>query len=476
LYYILVQQLKIKLNAKTISMQYLTANSAFDIDCLDLNEQNLILKLINQIIFTIFAILYFKLKAMNYFLTNIHVNKIFHLENFDIPLDNDNPKHLIITGKNGSGKTLLVNAIVEFLDKIKNDKRLDFLNFSKNIKSSREQLEKVRQIDPTQVSHWNQNVVHWETQINITFGKVELRFNDIANIIKSYNENNFVFAFYEAARKPIITEPKNPTKPNFATNLSIKDNKNVTQFLNFLVDLKVQEALARNENILKDADEIRTWFISFEQLLKDVFQNQSIKLEFDYKDYSFYIVDQLKKFKFTQLSDGYSAIIDIVADLIIKMQENSSPNRVYLKQGIVIIDEIETHLHLELQRLILPMLTRIFPNIQFIVTTHSPFILNSLENAIAYDLEKRKKLEDLTEYSYETLAEGYFGVKSESSYLQIRFDKFKELAIKDALTIGEKAELKNLINEFNDISEVVSPQIKAEYLDIKLTAKNIVSL
>ena len=415
---------------------------------------------------------------MSYFLTNIHVNKIFHLENFDIQLDNENLKHLIITGKNGSGKTILVNAIVEFLDNIKSDKNFYFLSYKEWLESDQKKFNeiKTRNNSSIELEKQKQKLDSSVNQVTRIFGKVELSFNNIAEIISSYQKNDFVFAFYEAARKTVITEPKNPTKPNFATNLAIKDNKNVTQFLNFLVDLKVQEALARNEKMLTDADEIRAWFDSFEQLLKDIFQNQSIRLEFDYKDYSFYIVDELKKFKFTQLSDGYSAIIDIVADLILKMQEKNSPNREYLKQGIVIIDEIETHLHLELQRLILPMLTRIFPNIQFIVTTHSPFILNSLENAIAYDLEKRKKLEDLTEYSYETLAEGYFGVKSESSYLQIRFDKFKELAIKGKLTVGEKTELNDLIKEFNDISEVVSPQIKAEYLDIKLTAKNIVSL
>jgi predicted ATP-binding protein involved in virulence len=415
---------------------------------------------------------------MSYFLTNIHVNKIFHLENFDIQLDSDNLKHLIITGKNGSGKTILLNAIVEFLDKIKSDKNLSFLTYRKNLDSNIHSLEEIKKnnLNATYRSQAEQNIKAWETQINITFGKVELSFNDIAPIIKLYNDNNFIFAFYEAERKTDIIEPKNPTKPTYQNFGGIKDDRKVNQFLNFLVDLKVQEALARNEKMLKDADEIRAWFDNFEQLLKDIFQNQSIRLEFNYKDYSFYILDGEKKFKFTQLSDGYSAIIDIVADLILKMQEKNSPNREYLKHGIVIIDEIETHLHLELQRLILPMLTKIFPNIQFIVTTHSPFILNSLTNAVAYDLEKREKLEDLTEYSYEALSEGYFGVKSESSYVEIRFDKFKELAIKDSLTVGEKAELRELIKEFNDISEVVSPQIKAEYLNIKLTAKNIVSL
>lgn len=415
---------------------------------------------------------------MNYFLTNIHINKIYHLENFDIQLDNNNLKHLIITGKNGSGKTILLNAIVDYLDKIKGDSNLYFLSYENSLDTFLKTLEDTRlnNSNSTEIAQLEQNVVFFRNQIDILSGAIELRFNNIEQIVKQYNSGNFVFAFYEASRKTEITEPLNPTKPNYVTYGQIKKDKKVTQFLNFLVDLKVQEALARNEKMFKDADEIKDWFENFEQLLKDIFQNQGIRLEFDYKDYSFYIIDNQKKFKLTQLSDGYSAIIDIVADLILKMQENNTPNREYLKQGIVIIDEIETHLHLELQRLILPMLTKIFPNIQFIVTTHSPFILNSLTNAVAYDLEKHEKLEDLTEYSYEALAEGYFGVKSESSYLQIRFDKFKELAVKETLSMGEKAELKELVKEFNNVSDVVSPQIKAEYLNMKLTGKNLVSL
>ncbi|MDR3653068.1 MAG: AAA family ATPase [Paludibacter sp.] len=415
---------------------------------------------------------------MSYFLTNIHVNKIFHLENFDIPLENDSLKHLIITGKNGSGKTILLNAIVEFLDKIKSDNSLSFLSYKEYLRNHIQSLEGIRKNNPnaTDIPQREEIIRNFENQINNTFGKVELTFNNIVDISKASQQGNFIFAFYAADRKTNIIEPINPTKPTYRISYEIKNDRMVDQFLNFLVDLKVQEALARNEKMLTDADEIKAWFENFEQLLKEIFQNQNIKLEFDYKDYSFYILDNQKKFKFNQLSDGYSAIIDIVADLILKMQEKTSPNREYLKHGIVIIDEIETHLHLELQRLILPMLTRIFPNIQFIVTTHSPFILNSLTNAVAFDLENREKLEDLTEYSYEALSEGYFGVKSESSYLEIRFDKFKELAIKETLTVGEKAELLELIKEFNDVSEVVSPQIKAEYLSIKLTAKNIVSL
>ena len=130
-------------------------------------------------------------------------------------------------------------------------------------------------------------------------------------------------------------------------------------------------------------------------------------MEFNYKDYTFHIHTGGKSFKFIELSAGYSAVLDIVTDLILKMQSQDRIIRAYEKEGIVLIDEIETHLHLGMQKIILPLLTTMFPNIQFIVTTHSPFILNSLRDAIAYDLENREQISDLTDYSYEALAEGY---------------------------------------------------------------------
>ena len=73
--------------------------------------------------------------------------------------------------------------------------------------------------------------------------------------------------------------------------------------------------------------------------------------------------------------------------IIIRMEKRTGRSFKFEMPGIVLIDEIETHLHLELQKRILDLLTTIFPNIQFIVSTHSPFILNSLENVVIYDLE-----------------------------------------------------------------------------------------
>ena len=188
---------------------------------------------------------------------------------------------------------------------------------------------------------------------------------------------------------------------------------------------------------------------------------------FNYKDYSFKILTKGKEFKFTELSDGFAAVLDIVVDLILKMQHKNQLIRVYECEGIVLVDEIETHLHLELQKVIMPLLTEIFPNIQFIVTTHSPFVLSSLSNAVAFDLEHQEIIEDLTEYSYESLAEGYFGVKTASSYMGMQLDRLEELLKKEMLSLSEKSELKDLICDFDKIPEVVSPKIIGRYLQLK---------
>lgn len=365
---------------------------------------------------------------MDNFITNIKVNHIFHLEDFCIPISDTEKKHLIITGKNGSGKTILLNAIVEHLGNVCNDK-------------------------------------------SVHLGKVELSFHDVYSLSKDFLSRDFIIAYYADERKSLFVEPTNPVKPNLEMNIDLKHNK-VDQFLNFMVDCKVQEALARNEGKIQEADYIGQWFDSFRNILRQIFDDTTLSLDFNYKDYSFRIQTRGKSFKFTELSAGYSAVLDIVTDLILKMQSQNDVVRAYEKEGIVLIDEIETHLHLELQRVVLPMLTAIFPNIQFIVTTHSPFVLNSLENVIAFDLEHREPIEDLTDYSYEALAEGYFGVRTESSEIQMRLQRMEELIHAGQLSDSERAELEMYLADFDKIPEAVAPAIKAKYYALKREWKN----
>lgn len=116
---------------------------------------------------------------------------------------------------------------------------------------------------------------------------------------------------------------------------------------------------------------------------------------FDEETFQFSIQETGREpFDFNSLSSGYAAVLDIINDLIIRMEANSRLRLYFDIEGIVLIDEIETHLHLELQKEILPILTELFPKLQFIITTHSPFVLSSLDSAVIYDLENKKLVKD----------------------------------------------------------------------------------
>ncbi|MBK6972201.1 MAG: AAA family ATPase [Sterolibacteriaceae bacterium] len=91
----------------------------------------------------------------------------------------------------------------------------------------------------------------------------------------------------------------------------------------------------------------------------------------------------------SEMSDGYRAALALLADIlrhlinaygVSGLTERSSDDKLFVKRsGVVLIDEIDAHLHPEWQREIGFWLKRHFPNIQFLVTTHSPIICQAAD-------------------------------------------------------------------------------------------------
>ncbi len=127
--------------------------------------------------------------------------------------------------------------------------------------------------------------------------------------------------------------------------------------------------------------------------------------------------------------------MNVLSEIILRMQANSSD--ALDMQGIVLIDELETHLHIQLQKKILPFLTDFFPKLQFIVTTHSPFVISSVSNAIVCDLEKRIVTEDLSGYSYEAIVESYFDSDKYSQHLKDKLERYEHLVLNGSLSEPE---------------------------------------
>lgn len=86
--------------------------------------------------------------------------------------------------------------------------------------------------------------------------------------------------------------------------------------------------------------------------------------------------NKTRELRIEQLSDGFKIVTAMVADIASRMAEaNPTMENPLLTSGIVLIDEVDLHLHPKWQRKILRQLHETFPNVQFIVTTHSPIIL-----------------------------------------------------------------------------------------------------
>ncbi len=93
------------------------------------------------------------------------------------------------------------------------------------------------------------------------------------------------------------------------------------------------------------------------------------------------------------LSDGFHLYLALVADIArraVMLNEQDGGDAFALVEGVVLIDEIDLHLHPRWQRVVLDGLREVFPRLQFIVTTHSPQVLSSAENRQVRHLVDRK--------------------------------------------------------------------------------------
>ena len=408
-----------------------------------------------------------------YFISKIDIEKLYHLSDIKIKLDSNKRQHLLLTGKNGSGKTSLLLEIEKFLRAI-NDEKLSQV-FDQYPTWINEAKKKVLSAS----SDSEKYAADKDLKQCLGFLKkysdgVQINLNQYEGLEMMYHNGKFITAYFPSERKAQFM------RPNGVENITLENTYGIDEsagdiLLKYMVHLKTQQAYARNEGDQTTANQIQKWFDRFDSALQILLDEESIHIEYDYKKYDFKIRQNGREpFSFNELSDGYSSVIYIVSDLILRMDKNwllEDKISEYDYQGIVLIDELETHLHIELQKKIFPFLTKFFPKIQFIVTTHSPYILNSISNAKAYDLERQVELDNLSGFSSDDLAEGYFEADAYSDELKNSLNRYEELCFRKDLTEDERAERAEIRIRFKNISSELSGAAKERFEDIERRRK-----
>ncbi len=153
-----------------------------------------------------------------------------------------------------------------------------------------------------------------------------------------------------------------------------------------------------------------------------------------------------------ELSDGYQAMLAIVLEILTQAALESSevPDPTTL-EAVILIDEIEAHLHPRWQRSVVPLLREIFPQCQFIVTTHSPLVVGSANEGevVVLDIDDDGAVSaDILEtrlgmFGAERIYEEVFGVRRTASpaLVEAERDYLQQIASADPVTVSGLGEM-----------------------------------
>lgn len=364
------------------------------------------------------------------FITSIKILEFLDIRGLDILLSKDKRKHLIITGKNGAGKTRLMRTLQ--------------IELTSHITSNH--------IEPVFEDYLRQNKHGEFSPLPMGISRYGLTFNHFDD-----TPVKMVYLGADRDSKRIsLTGSVNDAMSN-RYNPDHPDN----QLMQYLINKKYAQFTAMEKEDWKTVEIIKAWFIDFEKKLSRIL-GYKITLRFNTQQFHFeFIKEDNSILDFDKLPSGYYALVNVLTEIISKTTPNQS--------AVVLIDEIETHLHVEFQKMILPLLVDFFPYIQFIVTTHSPFVVSSLSNAVICDLEKKIVTDDLSGYGYDTLVESFFGTSLISDELKAKIDRYDELEKIGSKTAEQNKEHNDLVNYLLSLPKYIPNELSLKLKTIEIT-------
>lgn len=319
----------------------------------------------------------------------------------------------VLVGKNGSGKTTVLEAIAIALGTW-------FVGFNivnaKGINKRTDPLRKAYQIGatddvqtqfPVEIEAWGKieeskdQILHWKRELYTPTGTMTTK--DAKEIVeyaaeyqKAISEGRTdiylpMVAYYGTGRLWDYHRQKRTDvfKVSSRTNGYIDcldGTANVKLMMDWFQIMTINKYQRQEEN-LESNPELDTVYLAMEKCLTNLSGYSDVKIRYNMgtQELDVYYSEQDKqrmRIPLNQLSDGYKGMISLVADIAYRMATlNPQLGTEVLSKGdgVVLIDEVDLHLHPVWQQKVIDNLMNIFPKVQFIVSTHAPAIISSVK-------------------------------------------------------------------------------------------------
>ena len=337
----------------------------------------------------------------------------------------------ILTGENGSGKTTVLEALAAGVS----HNASPFFHRKSRKKTPRSTIS-------VHFDEGSESSFAIENGTNHTLSRnQELKAYWFAH--GNYAANRFSTAFfaYSGYRRVEHTKisaiQELPNHP-FENALDFQNSINPQRIIQWIANNISKEAIEKSQGNEAKAARYRDSIGYLEKAVSDIIE-KPLRFLLETEVLNVVVEVDGETLDFNLLPDGLKSIVSWIADLLMRMDrvhwENDLP--VFERSFILFLDEIEVHMHPAWQRKILPAAQRLFPNAQILVSTHSPFVVGSVDGAWIHKLVKPNGDSQLAE-GYPKISEdaksyGYwlnevFGIRTQfGPEVQHSFDAFYAL-------------------------------------------------
>lgn len=424
------------------------------------------------------------------YLQNLTLKNFRCFESIDIPFH----KNLsVIVGTNGAGKTTILEgaaiALGTLFVALDGPKGLGIEKEQAHLKAySVGSTNDVQPQFPVEISAEasidNANI-SWARKLNTSKGQTTIKdASALIEIAKSYQARLRqgdttlilpILAYYGTGR--LWDYHREKQTDIFGTNTrtngyidSLDGTANIKLMLSWFAKMTVQK-YQNQESGLGAIPELEAVYSAMEKCYNLITGSNDSKIQYNISTNELDVAytdkaNQRMRISINQLSDGYKSTISLVADIAYRMAVLNPQllgDVITQTDGIVLIDEVDLHLHPAWQQQILSDLTTIFPKVQFIVTTHAPAVVNTVNKENLLILENLE-VEDPTGEVYgkdaNSILEGVMKAPERPQAVKILFKTFYDSLAGNNIESASNAlsQLENLIG--NDDSELAACRVK----------------